>query len=137
MSIINSVRDYGQRHMCDFPDSDDVLNKLNSGEIAHIREKGTEYDYILTKQLGCWTKINDFKKFEGDLNRHMEKVYEVEFMQYTNCMRDTVSDGNGFDSKYINVGKEPFLIKESEFERYMKFGGGFRIIRFVGNMEVL
>lgn len=66
----------------------------------------------------------------------MEKVYEVEFMKYTNCMRDTISNdekeiGN---MKYINVGKEPFLIRESEFDKYMKYGGGFRIVRFVGNI---
>lgn len=65
-----------------------------------------------------------------------EKVYEVEFMKYTNCMRDTISNdekeiGN---MKYINVGKEPFLIRESEFDKYMKYGGGFRIVRFVGNI---
>lgn len=68
----------------------------------------------------------------------MEKVYEVEFMQYTNCMKDTVSDGNKEigKTKYINVGKEPFLIKESDFNKYMKYGGGFRILRFVGNIEI-
>lgn len=68
----------------------------------------------------------------------MEKIYEVEFMQYTNCMRDTVCNNaeNIKDSKYIRVGKEPFLIKESEFDKYKEYGGGFRIIKFVGNMEV-
>lgn len=67
----------------------------------------------------------------------MEKVYEVEFIEYTNSMRDTVSDGEELGkTKYIRIGKEPFLIKESEFNKYMKFGKGFRIVRFVGNMEV-
>lgn len=67
----------------------------------------------------------------------MEKIYEVEFIQYTNCIRDTVSDdGKTEKTKYIYVGNEPFLIKESEFDKYMKFGKGFRIIKFVGNMEV-
>lgn len=67
----------------------------------------------------------------------MEKVYEVEFMQYTNSIKDTVSDdGEIGKTKYIHIGNEPFLIKESEFDKYMKFGKGFRIIRFVGNMEV-
>ena len=69
---------------------------------------------------------------------NVEKVYEVEFMQYTNCMRDTVCDeekelGKG---QYLHVGKEPFLIKESDFPKYQKYGGGFRIVRFVGNIEV-
>ena len=67
----------------------------------------------------------------------MEKVYEVEFMKYTNCMNDTVCDNNEElgKEKYIHVGREPFLIKESEFDKYKKFGNGFRIVRFVGNME--
>lgn len=44
----------------------------------------------------------------------MKKVYEVEFMQYTNCLRDTVSDGGEIGkTKYIHVGNEPFLIKEA------------------------
>lgn len=67
----------------------------------------------------------------------MEKIYEVEFMEYTNSMRDTISDGAKLEkTKYIYVGAEPFLIKESEFDKYMKFGNGFRIVRFVGNMEL-
>lgn len=68
----------------------------------------------------------------------MEKVYEVEFMNYTNCMNNTVCDNNEELGKgqYLHVGKEPFLIKESEFDKYMKYGNGFRVIRFVGNMEV-
>ena len=68
----------------------------------------------------------------------MEKIYEVEFMEYTNCMRNTVSTMNEdiTKNKYIHVGKEPFLIKESEFNNYMKYGNGFRVIRFVGNMDV-
>lgn len=68
----------------------------------------------------------------------MEKIYEVEFISYTNSMKDTVSNMTDEikDTKYINVGKEPFLIKESDFEKYMKFGNGFRIVKFVGNMEL-
>ena len=66
----------------------------------------------------------------------MEKVYEVEFMSYTNVMRDTVCDEETElgKEKYLNVGKEPFLIKESEFNKYMKYGNGFRVVRFVGNI---
>lgn len=66
----------------------------------------------------------------------MEKVYEVEFMQYTNSMRDTVSNmaDKIKDTKYISVGNEPFLIKESEFDKYKEYGNGFRIVKFVGNI---
>lgn len=70
----------------------------------------------------------------------MEKVYEVKFMQYTNCMNDTVSDrtedSDIREIKYLHIGKEPFLIKESELSKYAKFGGGFRNIKFVGNIKL-
>lgn len=68
----------------------------------------------------------------------MEKVYEVEFMTYTNCCRDTVSNHARKigDMKYINVGYEPFLVRESELGKYRAWGDGFRIIRFVGNIII-
>ena len=68
----------------------------------------------------------------------MEKVYEVEFMAYTNCRRDTVSNHAREigDMKYISVGHEPFLVRESELEKYRAWGNGFRIIRFVGNIII-
>ena len=67
----------------------------------------------------------------------MEKIYEVEFMSYTNCTKDIVCDGETElgKGKYLHVGREPFLIKESEFNKYMKYGNGFRVVRFVGNIE--
>ena len=68
----------------------------------------------------------------------MEKVYAVKFMEYTNCMRDTVSNSaeNIGEMKYINIGKEPFLVKDSELEKYMVYGNGFRSIEFVGNIVI-
>lgn len=66
----------------------------------------------------------------------MEKLYEIEFMRYTNCMRDTIcNDAKDMkDTEYIHVGHEPFIVRESEIEKYKKWGGGFRVVRFVGNM---
>lgn len=68
----------------------------------------------------------------------MEKAYEVVFMEYTDGMRDTVCNPKKEigDRKYIIVGHEPFLVKESELEKYSAWGGGFRSIRFVGNIVV-
>ena len=67
----------------------------------------------------------------------MEKVYKVEFMEYTNYSRDTVCDeskkiGHG---QYLHVGKEPFLVKESDLEKYKNYGGGYRSVVFVGYLE--
>lgn len=73
----------------------------------------------------------------------LEKVYAVEFMEYTNCLNDTVSDWDGEspfeignNTNYINVGRNNFLVRESELEFYRKFGQGFKSITFIGNMRV-
>ena len=71
----------------------------------------------------------------------LEKVYKVTFMQYTNALKDTVSDWDGEydtlgDSNYLEVGKEPFLLRECELQKYQKYGGGFRSIEFVGNIPI-
>lgn len=67
----------------------------------------------------------------------LEKVYAVTFMEYTNFLNDTVSDGNKDWSKlnYLNVGHN-FLIKESDIEKYRVYGHGYRSLTFVGEIEV-
>lgn len=125
---------YGSKYMNEFPKADEVLAKLENGQIAFITEKGTGYQYILTKELGGWSKVlNQCSTPE----KRMEKVYSVEFMNYTNCMKDTVSNGveEIKDIKYLKIGKEPFLVAESDLDKYREYGGGFRSITFVGNME--
>lgn len=66
----------------------------------------------------------------------MEKVYQVEFMQYTNCSRDTVCNNTDLikDSKYIHVGKEQLLVRESDLDKYREYGNGFRTVKFVGHI---
>lgn len=71
----------------------------------------------------------------------LEKVYKVTFMQYTNVMKDTISDWDGkghslADCEYLDVGKEAFLLRESQLDCYRKFGGGYRNIEFVGQIPV-
>lgn len=63
----------------------------------------------------------------------MEKIYKITFMEYNNVLRDTVANKDNTD--YINVGSEPFLVRESELDTYMDYGGGFRSMVFVGNIE--
>ena len=69
-----------------------------------------------------------------------EKVYTVEFMGYTNITKNTVSTYyEGCDKatiEYLDVSNGPFLIKESDLDKYKKFGGGYRDIHFVGYIEV-
>lgn len=70
------------------------------------------------------------------------KIYQVEFLQYTNCFKDTVSDGDDsvFTSKsprkYLDVGHEHFLIAEDDLSYFKQFGGGFRSVEFVGRLAV-
>ena len=68
----------------------------------------------------------------------MEKIYKVEFMNYTNVCKDTVSNQAKElkDEKFIRVGKEPFLVRESELDNYRDWGDGFRYIEFVGNIDI-
>lgn len=43
----------------------------------------------------------------------MEKIYEVEFMQYANCFNDSVLNYNEDNDKrkYLNVGTDHIFIK--------------------------
>lgn len=69
----------------------------------------------------------------------LEKVYAVEFMTYTNAMKTSVSNKSEdiADRKYIEIGSEPLLIKESELDLYKEYGDGYRSIKFVGNLKLL
>lgn len=61
-----------------------------------------------------------------------EKVYIVNFMSYTNCMNNAVSNGE----TYLDIGYEPFLVRESDLDYYRQFGGGYRDLKFVGNIAI-
>ena len=71
-----------------------------------------------------------------------EKVYHVEFMEYTNAVKDTVAKYTDVPNstiphvEYLDVGVEPFLIKESDIEKYKEFGKGYKSLIFVGYIEV-
>lgn len=51
------IRSYGIAHRHDFPNPDIILQTLGN-DIAVVKEAGTEYEYILTKELHCWTQIS-------------------------------------------------------------------------------
>ena len=70
-----------------------------------------------------------------------EKVYKVEFMSYTNVTKNVVAryrkDTNcNKTADYLDVGPSPFLVKESDLEKYREYGDGYRSIEFVGKIEV-
>lgn len=74
----------------------------------------------------------------------MEKVYKVTFMEYTDstqavvsynpCTETTTVSITG-PTEYLTIGKGPFLIRESELTKYIKFGKGFKELIFVGYMN--
>ena len=92
MSGVFNIRNYGTKFTHDFPNPDDVRKTLNDADIACIKDLDTSDNYILTKHIDCWTQIDNFKLIERTNKNHMEKVYQVEFMAYTNCTKDTVSN---------------------------------------------
>ena len=51
------LHNYGNQYFGDFPSPDIVLQKINWDDIALIKEKSTEQQYILTKKLGAWTML--------------------------------------------------------------------------------
>ena len=62
----------------------------------------------------------------------LEKVYIVDFIYYTNCMRDTVY--NEETGEHLDVGRLGFLVRESELEKYRKYGKGYESIKLVGQV---
>ena len=62
------------------------------------------------------------------------KIYSATFIQYTNCMHDTVSTGSGniAEEKYLDVSEGPVLIREEDIDFYKQFGNGFASLNFVG-----
>lgn len=70
----------------------------------------------------------------------MEKIYLVEFISYTNALHDTVSDWDGKrfskigETKYLHLGRHCTLVKESDLEKYRKYGQGYKKITFLGTL---
>ena len=66
-----------------------------------------------------------------------EKIYAVEFMEYTNWEKVCVSSNPGHtDAQYLDFGKETCLVKESDLPIFQKYGNGFRSITCVGVLHV-
>lgn len=64
-----------------------------------------------------------------------EKVYKVEFMNYTNSLRDTIWDEKSDEYIQIPDYGRTLIVKESKLEDYRRFGGGYRSIKFVGYIK--
>lgn len=116
------------------------LDCPNYGCPSRIRDTSSATRCTNTSCLNRVLKNTEYRVNEDTnmTDTKMEKVYEVEFMQYTDTLKDRVNHAseNPVTTSYIDVGKEPFLVKESELDKYRRYGGGFRSVKFVGNMIV-
>lgn len=64
----------------------------------------------------------------------MEKIYAVEFVDYTNCCRTAVRCEE--TDEYLHIDPDlPFLIRESDIEKYRKFGKGYKSLELVGVLK--
>jgi hypothetical protein len=52
-------------------------------------------------------------------------------------MNDTVSDGNKEigKTKYLDVGKAAFLIRENDIDKIRQYGQGINTLKFVGYLK--
>lgn len=66
------------------------------------------------------------------------KIYSVVFVEYTNCIRDTVSTSEEDWAKveYLTIPKTGLLVREDELDEYKKYGQGFKSAILVGEMYV-
>ena len=62
----------------------------------------------------------------------LEKVYIVEFIEYANWTKDLVY--NEETRKYLHVESLGFLVRESELEKYRKYGKGYESVKLVGQI---
>lgn len=65
----------------------------------------------------------------------MKKIYLIEFIEYTNGLRNTVhrinNDGN---DEYLDVSREGTLVSEDDIEDMKQFGKGLRSMKLVGEL---
>lgn len=68
----------------------------------------------------------------------MEKVYRVTFLEYTNTLRNCVSNGKELpDRAYLSLphnSRGAVLAKESDLDALWEYGGGFDVLEYVGDL---
>jgi hypothetical protein len=77
-------------------------------------------------------------QIEGELKMKRIKIYSVVFVEYTNCLQDTVSTNEEDlgNVEYLEIPKTGLLIREDELDEYKKYGQGFKSTTLVGEMYV-
>ena len=62
-----------------------------------------------------------------------EKIYAIEFMEYTNWERICVYNEKTDSYIYLS-NKGPLLVRESDLPKYQDYGNGIKSIDYVGVM---
>lgn len=68
----------------------------------------------------------------------MSRIYEIEFMQYTNSMKDTVEIYDK-DRKYYSLPKKhegKILIEEKDIYKWQSYGYGIKTMRYIGELHI-
>ena len=63
----------------------------------------------------------------------MSKIYLIDFVEYTNAMRNTVYNPD-CKKQYISVPKEGFLVREEHLDFIRVYGKGIRSAKLVGEL---
>ena len=91
------IRSYGTRYRNEFPNPDVILQTLGN-DIAIVKEIVTGYEYIITKELDCWTQVSELARAAVSmLSKDAEWVMSIddfengwgerEYPHCTNCHR--------------------------------------------------
>jgi len=59
------------------------------------------------------------------------KIFKVTFIEYKNINKTVIT--NGVREAYTPNGE--LLVKEEDLEYWMKFGGGFNTLQFIGDVQ--
>ena len=61
------------------------------------------------------------------------KLYNVEFIEYTNSLSRTVAtEGDIGEREFLHAPKGTFIVKDTDLTKLQKFGKGIKKAEFVG-----
>jgi hypothetical protein len=123
--------------------SGEYSNKINKCKICNISQP----EHRIKENNICITcerdkllenlKIEKSKRRKYAMNNNSTRIYEIEFMEYTNTMKDTVmvhSDKIIYKSLPPNhEGK--ILIAEEDIPKWQNYGNGIKSMRYVGEFH--
>ena len=125
-----------------------MAKKENQGEYKDWKEvllvKAQAQGYLTQEDI--FNYMQSFDMEDEDIDDIIQAIKDAKYeVRDLDEKEPDFNDENALDDDDILEEDDEFLdeeggetidIKESDFSKYMKYGGGFRIVRFVGNIEV-